>query len=600
MSTAPVRAAKLRSSKEARSLAWHLGLLCTALLLPVLALEAFLLFRIAAAERTSHEAIARDTARRIAVSIDRGLATLGAVAEVLATSDHLLADDLEAFRRRIQQLPRISQAQIVLRDADGRVLMASADAQPGERDEAAERAALATGRAQFSGLLRAQDGRSFTFAVLVPVPDRDQEPRRVLSLRVPVDELHRLLAGEGVQPAMTATITDRAGTVLARTRAADRLVATRPARNPPPDEPEGWRRGVDADDEEIVMAFARSEIAGWTAWVFMSEQVFAAPLWRSFAATVVLAVLFAGLAATLAVSFGRRITRPISTLAKAVARGEDAPATTPVKEVNALTEAYAAARREANRLRAAQAQLRQVARLNEMGALAAALAHEINQPLTAAATFSEGALRLLADPARADLAAARDAMREAADQAVHAGRIVRRLRSFLASSDGERTSSDLNELVREAVALALADGRQRGISSRLDLSPGLPPVELDRVQIEQVLVNLIRNAVEAMADSPRRELILATRRTSPEGVEVSVADTGAGVSPEVRNSLFAPFVTTKPDGMGVGLAISRGIVEDHGGRLDWVPNPDGGTVFRVGLRADAASTLPTGEASHVG
>jgi two-component system sensor kinase FixL len=287
-----------------------------------------------------------------------------------------------------------------------------------------------------------------------------------------------------------------------------------------------------------------------------------------------------------------------------VARGEDAPAPTPFREVNALAAAYAAARKEAGRLRAAQAQLRHVARLNEMGTLAAALAHEINQPLTAATTFSEGALRMLADPARADLAAAREAMREAADQTVLAGRIVRRLRSFLAASDGERAPTDLNELVQEAVTLALADARERGVVPRFELGPDLPGVELDRVQIEQVLVNLVRNAVEAMSDGPRRELVIGTRQVSPDrvpdGVEVTVADTGPGVSAAVRGSLFSPFVTTKPDGMGVGLAIARDIVEDHGGRLDWVPNPGGGSVFRVGLPVAAATAAVPAETSHVG
>jgi signal transduction histidine kinase len=584
----------------ARPLAWHLGLLCAVLLLPVLVLEAVLLFRVAGAERARHEAVARDSARHIAVSIDRGLATLGAVAEVLATSDHLLADDLDAFRRRIRQLPRVSQADIVLRDADGRALLATGDAPPGMRDAAAERTALATGRAQFSGLLGPEDGRSHTFAVIVPVPAGGQDPRRVLSLRVPVAELDRLLAREGVPADMIATITDRGGTVLARTRDAERLVATRPGRGLPPDEPDGWRRGVDADGEPTVLAFARSEIAGWTAWVFMPERAFTAPLRRSLVATVVFAALFAGLAAILALSFARRITSPISALATAVARGEDAPAPTPFREVNALADAYAAARQEAGRLRAAQAQLRHVARLNEMGTLAAALAHEINQPLTAATTFSEGALRMLADPARADLAAAREAMREAADQTVLAGRIVRRLRSFLAASDGERAWTDLNELVQEAVTLALADARERGVVPRFELGPDLPCVELDRVQIEQVLVNLVRNAVEAMSDSPRRGLVIGTRQVSPDRVEVTVADTGPGVPAAVRGSLFAPFVTTKPDGMGVGLAIARDIVADHGGSLDWLPNPGGGSVFRVALPVAAATAAAPAETSHAG
>jgi C4-dicarboxylate-specific signal transduction histidine kinase len=440
--------------------------------------------------------------------------------------------------------------------------------------------------------MRGRDGRGHGFAVVVPVPDGSRAPQRILTLRVPVAELHQLLMREEVPADMVATITDRTGTVLARTRDADRLVGTRPVREPPPEGPDGWLRGIDADGEPTVLAFARSEIAGWTAWVFMPRHVFASPLRRSIAAMVLLAVVFAGLAAILALTFARRITAPLSRLAAAVARGEDVPAATPVREVNALAGAYAAARLEASRLRTAQAQLRHVARLNEMGALAAALAHEINQPLTAATAYSEGALRMLADPAGANLAEAREAIGEAAEQTVLAGRIVRRLRSFLAASDGERGQADLNELVRDAVTLALADARQRGVVPRLELGTDLRPMELDRVQIEQVLVNLVRNAVEAMADSPRRNLVVTTRQANPDRVEVTVADTGPGVSPEVRGSLFAPFVTTKPDGMGIGLAISRDIVEDHGGRLDWSPNPGGGSVFRLSLPVMAPPGTP--------
>lgn len=558
----------------------------------MLAMEAFLLFGIAAAERGRHEAVARDAARRIAVSLDRGLATLGAVAEVLATSDHLPGNDIEAFRLRLQQLPRIREAGIVLRDADGAVLLAEGAMPPGERDPAAEAAAQATGRPQISGLLHDAPGGGPGFAVTVRVPDDAPGfPSRVLSVRVPAAELDRLLTREDVPAGMTAAVTDRTGTVLARTRDGPRLVGTRPGRAVPPDTPEGWRRGVDADGAPVVVAHARSSIAGWTAWVSMPERDFAAPLRRSLAATLVVAGLFAGLATILAVSFARRISKPISALVGAVKAGEGTMPATPVREVNALADAYAAARAEAQRLRDAQAELRRAARLNEMGALAAALAHEINQPLTAAATFAEGALRLMPDAAGDPrLAAAREAVRDAAAQAVLAGRIVGRLRGFLAASDGERMPTDLNAVVADAVRLALADARQRGVTLRLEQAPGLPRLALDRVQIGQVVINLVRNAVEAMGGSTRKELVVATRRRGVDRVEVSVADTGPGVATEVRGALFAPFVTAKPGGMGVGLAISRGIVEDHGGRLDWAPNPGGGAVFRFTLPlADGAS-----------
>lgn len=561
------------------------------LLVPVLVLEAYLLIRIAAVERDRHQAVAHEAAKGIAFSLDRGLSTLGAVAEVLATSDHLLAGDIGAFRQRLQRLPPIGAAEVVLRSAEGAVLMASGAVSPGPGDATAETAARATGRAQVSGLLAGGDETAFAVVVRV-----GGVAGRVLSLRVPLGELERLLERQALPAAMSVGITDQDGRLLASTRAGLRPVLA-PGADLPAEAAEGWRRGVDAEGVPIVLAFARSEFAGWTAWVAMPEATFAAPLRRSLVATVLLAALFALLAAVLAIAFARWITRPITTLARAAARGEDTTAATPVREVNALSEAYAAARAEAQRLREMQAELRQVARLNEMGTLAATLAHDINQPLTAAATFAEAGLRLL--PPGPQQAAAREAMREAAEQAVHAGRIVGRLRDLLAAPDGRRVPADVNALVRSAVALALADARQRGIVPRFTLAPDLPPVALDRVQIGQVVVNLVRNAMEAMSEAPRRDLLVATAAAAPGRIEIAVADTGPGIAPEVRDRLFSPFVTTKPGGMGVGLAISRAVVEEHGGELRCAPNPGGGSVFRLILPVDPRTLRHAEERCHV-
>lgn len=557
-----------------RPLARQLGLLCGMLLVPVLALEAYLLIHLATVERDRHQAVAHEAAKGIAFSLDRGLSTLGAVAEVLATSDHLLAGDIDAFRSRLGRLPPIGAAEVVLRGADGRVLMASGAASPGAGDAAAEAAARATGRAQVSGRL-AGGGGPTAFAVVVPVGG---PAGGVLSLRVPLGELERLLERQKLPRAMSAGVTDQDGRLLASTRPGlgPSLIA---GEDLPAEAVEGWHRGVDADGVPIVLAFAPSDVAGWTAWVAMAESTFAAPLRRSLVATGLMAVLLALLAAVLALAFARWITRPISTLARAAARGEETTAATPVREVNALSEAYAAARGEAQRLREVQAELRQVARLNEMGTLAATLAHDINQPLAAAATFAAAALRLL--PPDPPLDAAREVMREAAEQSVHAGRIVGRLRDLLAAPGGGRAPADVNALVRSAVALALADARQRGIEPRFALAPDMPPVPLDRVQIGQVVVNLVRNAMEAMDEAPRRDLLVTTGTVAPGRVEIAVADTGPGIAAEVRGRLFSPFVTTKPGGMGVGLAISRAVVEEHGGELRCAPNPGGGSVFRI-------------------
>ena len=223
-----------------------------------------------------------------------------------------------------------------------------------------------------------------------------------------------------------------------------------------------------------------------------------------------------------------------------------------------------------------------------MGALATALAHELNQPLTAVANFADAARRLLgggtaaADPEM--LKAARGAMADVAEQAVRAGRIVRRLREFVGCGDADKRPTDVNPLVEEAAALALVGTRERGVEARLEFGPGLPPVLADRLQLQQVVVNLVRNAIEAMRDAPRRELVVAIATLGDErAVAISVADTGPGLAEEIAARLFEPFVTTKRQGMGVGLPICRSIVHDQGGRLTAAPNPGGGTVFRIVL-----------------
>jgi two-component system sensor kinase FixL len=173
-------------------------------------------------------------------------------------------------------------------------------------------------------------------------------------------------------------------------------------------------------------------------------------------------------------------------------------------------------------------------------------------------------------------------MEKAIAQAQRAGDVIRRLRGFVSKGETERRIQSLNQLVEEALALALVGARQRGVRASLKLDHTLPPVLVDHVQIQQVVLNLVRNAVEAMEQVERRELTIGTRWLREQGVaEVIVADTGPGVAPELADRLFQPFVTTKATGMGLGLSICREIVEAHQGRLTMAPVSSGGTVFRV-------------------
>jgi two-component system sensor kinase FixL len=237
------------------------------------------------------------------------------------------------------------------------------------------------------------------------------------------------------------------------------------------------------------------------------------------------------------------------------------------------------------RLQELQSELVHISRLTAMGEMASTLAHELNQPLSAIANYMKGSRRLLEQSTDERSEMIRQAMDSAAEQAMRAGQIIRRLRDFVARGESERRVESVSKLVEEASALALVGIKDQGIHVRFQLSQSNDLALADKVQIQQVLLNLIRNAIEAMHDSSRRDLLISTAPAEDSMLMISVADTGSGIAPEVSSQLFQPFVTTKRHGMGVGLSISRTIIEAHGGRIWIEPNPDGGTIFRFTVRA---------------
>jgi two-component system sensor kinase FixL len=236
------------------------------------------------------------------------------------------------------------------------------------------------------------------------------------------------------------------------------------------------------------------------------------------------------------------------------------------------------------RLQELQSELVHISRLTAMGEMASALAHELNQPLSAIANYMKGSRRLLENSTDDRSALLRDALDKAGDQALRAGQIIRRLRDFVARGESERRVENVKKLIEEASALALVGAKDQGVRVRFQFDPAVDLVLADKVQIQQVLLNLLRNAVEAMEGSEKRELIISTA-ADDDMVTISVADTGSGIAPEMASQLFQPFITNKRQGMGVGLSISRTIVEAHGGQIDVEPNPAGGTIFRFTLRA---------------
>jgi two-component system sensor kinase FixL len=251
------------------------------------------------------------------------------------------------------------------------------------------------------------------------------------------------------------------------------------------------------------------------------------------------------------------------------------------------------------RLQELQAELLHVARLSAMGQMGSALAHELNQPLTAIVNYIQAARRLLRAqldtvPARID-----EVMERASAQANRAGQIIRRLRQFVEKRETDKQIEDLNQIVEEANALALVGAKEQGVRVVLRLASDLPPLALDKIQVQQVVLNLVRNALEAMAQSSDRQLTITT--SAGEGIaEVSIADTGSGLAPEVAAQLFEPFVTTKPAGMGVGLSICRSIVEAHGGHIRADHNPQGGTIFAFTLPINATDETDAIDRAHRG
>ena len=236
------------------------------------------------------------------------------------------------------------------------------------------------------------------------------------------------------------------------------------------------------------------------------------------------------------------------------------------------------------RLQDLQSELIFMGRFTAMGEMASTLAHELNQPLTAATSYLNGARRLLDNGKETDLAMLREAVEGAAAQALRAGQIIKRLREFVARGESERRVEDLPKLIEEAAALAMVGARDTGVRTTFAFDPDASQVMADKVQVQQVLLNLIRNGMEAMQNCPARELTISSRRLDAGMAEITVADTGSGIAPEISGQLFQPFVTTKKTGMGVGLSISRTIVESHGGQLSAAARPGGGSVFRLTLR----------------
>jgi two-component system sensor kinase FixL len=243
------------------------------------------------------------------------------------------------------------------------------------------------------------------------------------------------------------------------------------------------------------------------------------------------------------------------------------------------------------RARSLELRLAHVGRFNLMGEMAAGIAHEINQPLGAIATYAQAGKRVLARE-QPDIGMLADICAKIDDQARRAGQVIENLRKFIRKQEIETQSLEVNRVVDDVLNLIEADAHSEGIPVKVVAGDGLPRVRADAVQLQQVLLNLTRNSVDAMRGGLAKErgIIIATERGERDGVRISVTDHGHGVSRQLGDNIFHPFVTTKRDGLGVGLAISRTIAQSYDGSLTYSDNPDGGCVFTIELPAEPRTT----------
>jgi two-component system, LuxR family, sensor kinase FixL len=233
------------------------------------------------------------------------------------------------------------------------------------------------------------------------------------------------------------------------------------------------------------------------------------------------------------------------------------------------------------RIQELQAELAHIQRLNELGQVVSTLVHEVSQPLTAISNYVNACRRLVETE---DQERIQSILQRITDQTNRTRGIVERIRDFVKKRDFQMRAENLSQVIEEAIALTRASVRDGGLTLTVEVDPPGVQVEIDRVQVQQVLFNLFRNAIEAMQDQPTRDLLVSSRLVQGGMVEISVADTGPGLADEVRAKLFEPFITTKVSGMGVGLSVCRTIVESHGGRLWADDNLSRGTIFRFTVR----------------
>ncbi|MDH3702243.1 MAG: PAS domain S-box protein, partial [Alphaproteobacteria bacterium] len=263
---------------------------------------------------------------------------------------------------------------------------------------------------------------------------------------------------------------------------------------------------------------------------------------------------------------------PLDLAVGEVATGCDRIFTGFMRDLSERKRVEEAVRESDRRLQELQSEFTHVSRLSVMGEMATGLAHEINQPLATIMNYLQACNRMLEAQFGDETEEIRDFMVKASEQAYRAGQIIKRLRDFAARGETERLNDDINEVVREASTIALTGAVAAGIDVEFELADDLPEVLIDRIQIQQVLVNFVRNSLDAMFETGSGRLLIATAFGGKDEVVVSVSDEGPGIADKIAENLFLPFNTSKADGLGIGLSVCQSIIESHDGRIWAAPN----------------------------
>ena len=579
------------------SLRARLMVLVLAGIVPLLAFDLgrqYLDYRAASESMGEHMLeLARSLSRAVEQELNIRITALG----VLALSPALASGDIAAFRETAEAATaaeNLPGENVILLRRDGQQLMNTLVPRGGplpiRPNLVATDRAFATASPAVSGVYRGAIGARWVVAIDVPVKRADGSVAYVLSINPRLDAFADVIRRQRLPSTWVATVFDRQGVIIARTRNQEQFVGAQASASLLPhflNESEGVLDTTTLEGVLVLTGFSHAEASGWGVAVGVPKDELTEPVLTVAIRTLAVggALLLIGLLLALLVS--RQITRPIGalrSLAAALRGGQPLDlARTGLREADEVAETLRKADEERRAgeegLQRVQSELMHVSRLSAMDQMGSAVAHEISQPLAAIANYLAACQQLLASTTPLPEAKINEILNKSVAQASRARQIIDHLRDFRAKARAQRRPETLSDVVDEAIQLTLLGAHGQNIHITTQIDPDARIAEINRIQIQQVLINLMRNAMEAMGETERRELAIRISAADEGMIEFELADTGPGLPAEAAAQLFKPFVSTKARGMGLGLSICRSIIDAHGGRIWAVKNAAGGTSF---------------------